>query len=59
MEGQRGSMRVCPASTAELSKCSFFVQRTKPWLVLGFCLFVCFCGFFVEVGFFFSSVIQI
>lgn len=39
VEGQRGSMRVCPASTAELSKCSsFFVQRTKPWLLWGFLL---------------------
>lgn len=33
VEGQRGSIRVCPASTAELSKWRFFVQWTKQcWL---------------------------
>lgn len=33
VEGQRGSVRAGPASTAELSKWSFVVQRTKQrWL---------------------------
>lgn len=37
VEGHGGSVRVCPASTAELSKWSFYVQRTKQrWLLYFF-----------------------
>lgn len=54
VEGQRGSVRVCPASTAELPKCSFFfVQRTKPWLLGGY-LGVFLNFFLAEVGGFFQ-----